>query len=1087
MSSAGKCPSCGAPIPPDAPKGLCPRCVYRLGFEKGPQVGPQAQPHPAESGPEPGTGPSLASRRHFGDYELLEEIGQGGMGVVYKARQKSLDRMVALKLLLFGSHAPPDSVKRFRAEAVATAALQHPHIVAIHEVGFCDGQHFIAMDYVVGQPLSALLRGGPLQARRAASYVKTIAEATHYAHERGILHRDLKPANILIDPDDQPRLTDFGLAKRLDDSGLAPLESELTVTGQVLGSPNYMPPEQATGRSGTVSRRTDVYALGAILYHTLSGRPPFIGESMADIVQQVLHVEPVSPRVLNPGVPADLETVCLKCLEKDPARRYATAQLLADELGRFLEDKPVVARPVGRIAKLLRWCRRNPRLAGAIGAFVSSLLIGLAGMAWQWGRAELQRARAEAERLLARQNAYAAEINLAQQALAENNLGRARELLEHHWPRADQPDLRSWEWRYLWQRCQGDELYTLAGHSNRVHSLAFSPDGRWLASAAADDTLRLWDLSARRQVALIDSPSDTYNAVLFSPDAQRLFTTATHESMVRIRRVPSFEPLGQLELGEEASRLALSPDGQILAAVGVRRVVLWRAADGRQVAVIALPGDPGPGRIAYSADGRWLGVDGASGDIGAGRVAFSADGRCLAVSASDGRILVWDWSSKSAIATLVGHTKVPPWGYPVFALGFAAENKTLVSAGSDSTVRVWDVAAGREQNQLEAQTSVVTDLAFSPDRKTMATVSTDQTLKLWEVATWRALGTLRGHLNEVWAVAFSPDGTTLATGGKDDSVKLWSRRLQPEPVVSRPLPTGTGFPRLAAHAGAVILLRTNGQFTSLHPKGWRETEPQAFPVPLREVADWAVAPHGTLLVVSDPKGPMKTWTLPECRPAPGFVGPSQGCRLLTFSDDGSRIAAASADRIFRVWEVASRRQIAQFTNQFGGTKGLALSPAGGYLAIGYEHGGVEVWEIASGKKLARFLAHKTGVGDLAFLSHPPQLVTASGDGTVKIWELRTQRLAATLRGSLLGMNSLTVSPDERRLAAGTGEGNIKLWDLDSYQEVATFRGHRSSPQVAFSLDGNDLIAASQGTVSVWHAPSFAEIEAAEKAAVQTSR
>jgi len=388
MSDPGTCPSCGAALPSDAPKGFCPRCLYRLGFDEAMESRRPVQPDAVDSPSGPAATPALAKIRDFGDYELLEEIGHGGMGVVYKARQKSLDRIVALKLLLFGPHAPPESVKRFRAEAVATAALQHPNIVAIHEVGFCEGQHFIAMDYVEGPCLSGLIRGSPLPARRAAGYVKTIAEAIHYAHERGILHRDLKPANVMIDANDQPRVTDFGLAKRFMSESvgtrstashssadeirdavervlpLSHIEDELTVSGQVLGSPNYMPPEQASGKRGTTSRRSDVYALGAILYHSLAGRPPFVGEGLADTVQQVLNAEPVSPRVLNPSVPADLETVCLKCLEKEPGKRYATAQELADELGRFLEGRAILARPIGPTGKVWRWGRRNPALAG---------------------------------------------------------------------------------------------------------------------------------------------------------------------------------------------------------------------------------------------------------------------------------------------------------------------------------------------------------------------------------------------------------------------------------------------------------------------------------------------------------------------------------------------------------------------------------------------------------------------------------------------------------------------------------------------------------------------------------------------------
>jgi serine/threonine protein kinase len=292
------------------------------------------------------------SNRTFGDYELLEEIARGGMGIVYRARHASLDRIVAVKMLLFGPLSSPEFVKRFRAEASAAASLLHPNIVAIHEVGVHQGQQYFAMDYVEGQSLAKLLANGPLPARRATSYLKTIAEAIHYAHERGILHRDLKPSNVLIDANDQPRVTDFGLARRLEG------DSELTVTGQVLGSPNYMPPEQAVGRRGKVSRRSDVYSLGAMLYHLMTGRPPFVGEALTDTLEQVLNSEPVSPRLLNPSVPRDLETICLKCLEKETDKRYATAQALADELGRFLNSEPVHARPITRVEHAWRWCRR---------------------------------------------------------------------------------------------------------------------------------------------------------------------------------------------------------------------------------------------------------------------------------------------------------------------------------------------------------------------------------------------------------------------------------------------------------------------------------------------------------------------------------------------------------------------------------------------------------------------------------------------------------------------------------------------------------------------------------------------------------
>jgi serine/threonine protein kinase/ABC-type phosphate/phosphonate transport system substrate-binding protein len=318
----------------------------------------------------------------FGDYELLEEVARGGMGKVYRARQKSLDRIVAVKMLLSRSQADFDTIRRFRVEAVAAGSLKHPNIVPIHEVGQYDGQRFIAMDYVVGGNLAEYAIS-PLPPKRAAELLVTISSAIHYAHRHRILHRDLKPSNILMDEAGQPHVTDFGLAKGLETSlgEESPDENHATVVlfqrrtadGQVLGSPAYMPPEQADGRKGAVGRYSDVYSLGAMLYHLLTGRPPFEGVSVADTLHRLLHDEVVSPRRLNASVPLDLETICLKCLEKDPARRYQTAQELAEELGRFLRDEPVLARPMGYPEKVCRWCRRNPMAA----AFVLTLCVAL--------------------------------------------------------------------------------------------------------------------------------------------------------------------------------------------------------------------------------------------------------------------------------------------------------------------------------------------------------------------------------------------------------------------------------------------------------------------------------------------------------------------------------------------------------------------------------------------------------------------------------------------------------------------------------------------------------------------------------------
>jgi len=330
----------------------------------------------------PGEAPASAAGntlRYFGDYELLEEIARGGMGVVYKARQKSLNRVVAVKMILAGKLAGSSDVDRFYAEAQAAASLQHPNIVAIHEVGEHDGQHYFSMDFIEGTSLAALVRENPLPARKAARYVEQIARAIEYAHQKGTIHRDIKPSNVLIDAADEPRVTDFGLAKRIEG------DSALTGTGQVLGTPSYMPPEQAGGQRGEVGPASDVYSLGAVLYESLVGRPPFRAETPLDTLLQVLEVEPVSPRLLNPKLPKDLETITLKCLQKAPRARYPTAAALADDLRRFLHDEPILAQPPSLADRAVRWVRkqRKSAVAAVAGSVVSVLVVAGALAGWR--------------------------------------------------------------------------------------------------------------------------------------------------------------------------------------------------------------------------------------------------------------------------------------------------------------------------------------------------------------------------------------------------------------------------------------------------------------------------------------------------------------------------------------------------------------------------------------------------------------------------------------------------------------------------------------------------------------------------------
>jgi len=527
VTGQGKaCAQCGAPLSPLALEGFCPACTARLTFD-------------LSSGPAGNAG--AGTILEIGDYELLEEIGRGGMGVVYRARQRSLDRIVALKTILAGRFARASDVERFKAEAQAAATLRHPNIVAIHEVGKCDGQHYFTMDYVPGRSLAELVRESPLSANRAARYVCAIAEAIEEAHRHGTLHRDLKPSNVLIDEHDEPRITDFGLAKRLND------ESDLTISGRAIGSPSFMPPEQAAGDRRAIGPHSDVYALGALLYHLLTGRAPFAAETIEATLAQLLQNDPVSPRMLNPTVPRDLETICLKCLEKEPPRRYQAARQLAEELRRFLEGEPILARPVSAAERIWRWSNRRPAVAGLALALAISLLAGFVAVLWQWQRAE-RHARAETQQ---RHRAEALvehfELEHVDNLLRANDAGAALTRLAKIL-RANPTNRLAGEkaLAVMAQRPFAVPAFPALQHGGAVNDLDLSDDGRRLVTASQDGTARLWDAHSGEGPEAVLQHSGAVNSARFDRGSGKVVTASTDKTarLWNARTAPNTIQLG---------------------------------------------------------------------------------------------------------------------------------------------------------------------------------------------------------------------------------------------------------------------------------------------------------------------------------------------------------------------------------------------------------------------------------------------------------------------------------------------------------------------------------------------------------------
>ncbi len=1056
----------------------------------------------------------------IGRYKLLQQIGEGGFGSVFLAEQREpVVRRVALKIIKLGMDTR-QVIARFEAERQALAMMDHPNIAKVLDAGATEsGRPYFVMELVRGDPITQYCDTNNLGVPQRLELFQQVCHAVQHAHQKGIIHRDIKPRNVLVTVADGrpiPKVIDFGIAKAT--SARLTEKTLFTEHRALIGTPEYMSPEQAEMTGVDIDTRSDIYSLGVLLYELLTGTTPFDSRQLrmaafGEIQRIIREVEPPKPstrlstmketlasvaahRRSEPArlpalVRGDLDWIVMKCLEKDRTRRYDTANGLAMEVQRHLAGEPVLAAPPSAAYKLRKFARRHRRSVTAVAAIVLTLVLGVIGTTIGLVQAEARRRDAEkaetGQRRLAQSEAaarreadekrtladrkteeaeleaYAANLIAADASLAANEPARVRARLD-----ACPGYLRGWEWGWLDTRSDVS-LLVFRGHGTRIHSATFSSDGTRIVTASADKTARVWHAATGQELILLRGHETDVKSAAFSPDGMRV-VTASYDKTARVWDAATGQEIGVLRGHERGvNSAAFSPDGmRIVTASYDKTARVWDAVTGKEIALLG--GHEGSVTSAtFNPDGTRIVTASWTArlwDATSGRelVVFRGPQLLLTsaafsfdgtrIVAASGDQTAWVWDAATGQEIAV----LRGHERGVNSAAFSPDGMRIVTASYDKTARVWDAVTGQELVLLRGHEGHVQSAAFSPDGKRIVTASLDTTARVWEAATGQELAVLRGHERVVWSATFSPDGSRIVSASWDTTARVWDSEGCGELTILREHQLPLGSAAFSPDGARIVTASWDTTARMLDAATGKEVAVlRGHQQPI--VTSAAFSPDGTRIVTASRDATARVWDAATGTELAVLRGHERGVSSAGFSPDGARIVTASSDRTARVWDAATGTELAVLGGHEHGVGSAAFSPDGTRIVTASGNN-ARVWNATTGTELALLRGHEHGVGSAGFSPDGARIVTASVDKTARVWDAATGEELAVLGGHEFWVSSAAFSPNGSRIV--TASGNIvRVCDSATGTEFAVLRGHeRQVTSAAFSPDGRRIVTAS---------------------------